>query len=1312
MKQTKTYILLVAMCIFAQCMVAQINSWSQERLFWHLSHIDGLSSNNIHCILKDRYGYLWIGTEYGLNKYDGHDFEKYYFSDTFTTNISNLCEDNLGNLWVCAGDYLIYDRKTNRFSKATSKLKEIFGLDCKTINKLFIDKSGDVWIVSGNNIIHVKSYKNFKIYKLPIKGYIVSLVRQNAMIYLSIADKVYSFDLTDKKLKEIPTTFTDIQHPTLKLFSDENNDLWLYSTERGELLCKRSYSDSFESIQLPYSSKRYVIRDLLDDKKGNIWIATDNNGVFIINKNNGYISHEYHRITDNTSIADNKINELYIDSDNIIWLGHYNGGVSYYCNIQDCIKGINIDLDCSIATLLEDRNGTILLGSDGYGLLKTVDKLRIDNTDIPTRTVVSLHEATDGTIWIGTYMDGLYSYNGTVKHFTIKNSGISNNNIWDIQEDGLHRIWFGTLQNGLGMYNPTTGKFSRHLANSRVGCVSKLHYFGNDTLFAATNAGLGIINTRTLKDTVITGNYANSQKFPSEFVRTVFCDSRHWVWLGFAGGLAIWDLRNDSITYINTEDGLCHNLVNDIIEDDNHNMWISTGYGLSNIIVNVKNNPTSKRSIFNIINYTINDGLTCNDLNRFAKLRDGRIAVASQHGYNIITPIIKSQNGKTYIPRITKIILNGEILTNPIQKDRSGRDELIINSPFIPKDNYMRIYFSSFNFKNRNQQYLYKIDDSEEWQTVANNFVTIGPFSMGDHTLKIKACNEQGLWPDEYYEMTIRIKPPFWLSNVALVIYFLILCAGAYFIWYRIKRNIRIKLQNQQREQENKKRNEMYDLKMDFLTNISHDIRTPLSLIMSPLEKLAEDIKGNSSAAKKVDIAYRNAQYLLDLVSQLLDLRRIDVHAEKLDLISGNINNFLHEICDNFKVYAEKNHRNLSYESHIGDLRIMFDKEKVNRIMYNLLSNAVKFTHQNGNITVDVWKEDDWLFFSVTDDGIGIPDNEKERIFKPFFQIKQKDVNHGAGIGLHITAEYLKLCGGDICVKDNNPNGCKFICRIPITLPDNKEIEEITPNVDTDDQCDVAQLNKDSKPTILLAEDNAEFRQFISECLTDNYHVISVEDGLQALNILKKYDIDIVISDVMMPNIDGNKLCELIKTTLEWSHIPVILLTARTSDDHKIEGLKNGADDYVTKPVNLNLLNLRIKKFLDWKAKCHKALDSGENVESQKVTICSMDEQFLTKVHKLMEENLSNSNYSIDNFCADLQVSRANLFRKFNAIIGKSPVDYLRIYRLRKARQMLQKGCSISEIAYRTGFAHPKYFSKYFKEQYGITPSQYIRGID
>ena len=390
----------------------------------------------------------------------------------------------------------------------------------------------------------------------------------------------------------------------------------------------------------------------------------------------------------------------------------------------------------------------------------------------------------------------------------------------------------------------------------------------------------------------------------------------------------------------------------------------------------------------------------------------------------------------------------------------------------------------------------------------------------------------------------------------------------------------------------------------------------------------------------------------------------------------------------------------------------MFDKEKINRIMYNLLSNAVKFTHQNGNITVDVWKEDDWLFFSVTDDGIGIPDNEKESIFKPFFQIKQKYVNHGTGIGLHITAEYLKLCGGDISVKNNDPNGCKFICRIPITLPENNEIEKITQAVDVDNQCDVTQLNKDSKPTILLAEDNAEFRQFISECLTDNYHVIKAEDGLQALNMLKKYDIDIVISDVMMPNIDGNKLCELIKTTLEWSHIPVILLTARTSDDHKIEGLKNGADDYITKPVNLNLLNLRIKKFLDWKAKCHKALDSGENVESQKVTICSMDEQFLTKVHKLMEENLSNSNYSIDNFCADLQVSRANLFRKFNAIIGKSPVDYLRIYRLRKARQMLQKGCSISEIAYRTGFAHPKYFSKYFKEQYGITPSQYIRGID
>lgn len=1301
----RAYLVLCMMTLEIQCLTAQINTWTQERIFHRISVTDGLSNNNINCILKDKFGYLWIGTEYGLNRYDGHSFEKFYFSDNITSNVSILAEDSMGNLWAKVGKYMIYDRDTNNFVDATIKLKDFFGISCKNISNLFIDYLGDVWIISGMEIIHIDSNCKFNIYQLPVNGFIRSLVRVNSMIYLSVKSKIYIFDLIAKRVKELPFTFPAGEQSILYLFSDDSNDLWVYSTESDLLSRKRAYSDKFEHVYLPILNKKYVIRDMMDDRSGNIWIATDNSGIFIINKNNGSINREYHRITNLSSIANDKISKLYIDSDSGIWLGHYKGGISYYYALQDRIKGINIDLDCSISALCEDKNGKLFLGTDGYGLLIKDGNQKPKKVPIQTRTIVAVHEAADGTLWLGTYMDGMYSIGKSIKHYTSQNSGIPNNNIWDIQEDSQHRIWLGTLQNGLGMFNPKTNEFSRHLTEYPVGCVSKLHYAGNDTLFVATSAGLGIVNTRTLQDTLMTGNYSHTQRFPYDFVRTVFRDSRNWVWLGYAGGIAVWDLNNDSIRLITTDNGLCHNLVNDIIEDDNNNMWISTGDGLSNIII--KPSRTNNDSPFNIVNYTHNDGLTCNDLNRFTKLGNNNLAVASEHGYNIISPFIKSQKRNTYLPRITDVIINNEPLNNPINSRDNGCDEILINSSLLPKDNYIRIYFSSFNFKNRNkQQYVYKIED-EEWQPVAENCVTMGPLSLGSYKLKLKSSDEHGVWSDEYYEIKIHINPPFWLTKAAFVIYFLILCGLVLYIRYRIRKKLRAKLQNQKKEQENEKKNEMYNLKMDFLTNISHDIRTPLSLIMSPLEKLAEDMKGNPSATKKVDIAYRNAQYLLDLVNQLLDLRRIDVHAEKLNFISGNINSFLHEICENFRVYAEKNQRNLTYETKIGDLRIMFDREKINRIMYNLLSNAVKFTHQNGNILVEVWKKDDCLFFSVTDDGIGISDIEKESIFKPFFQIRQKDVNHGAGIGLHITSEYLKLCGGDIIVTDNEPNGCKFICKIPIVYPEKNEIEIASQNADINEE--EIHADENTKPNILLAEDNTEFRQFISQCLTDNYNVITVEDGLKALNALKRYDIDIVISDVMMPNIDGNKLCEIIKTTLEWSHIPVILLTARTSDEHKIIGLRNGADDYITKPVNLVHLNLRIKKFLDWKAKCHMELNSGEDIEPRKVTICTMDEQFLTKVHELIENNLSNANYSIDNFCSDLQVSRANLFRKFMAIIGKSPVEYMRIYRLKKARQMLQKGCTISEIAYRVGFTHPKYFSKYFKEQYGVTPSQYLK---
>lgn len=1302
-----TVIICALIHFIAQPINAQVKSHSQDYLFCRLTTTEGLSNNNISSILKDEKGFLWIGTEYGLNQYDGHTFQKYFFTEEYTNNISSIQKDAYGNIWVLAGQYMIYDQKTKKFELAIDKIRQV-GVDCKGIDKVYIDKQRDLWIIDGKNITHIGIDKRYKTYRLPLSESIISLIRLDGILYLSSAGKIYEYNLEKNTLRELEKVTSQISTNSkeIYLYGDEEKTLWCFSTESDFLLRKRHYSSDVEKVKLPLSDRKYVIRDVLDDDKGNIWVATDNSGVYILNKQSGSITNERSKVNDPSSMINDKVSSLYRDEEGTIWLAHYKGGVSYLLPYPKKIKGVNVDLNYSIASIYEDSEGYLYVGTDGDGLLKKpLGSDTFNKINIPARTIIDINQDSSGRLWIGTYTDGLYCINkNNISHYTTNNSGLINDNVWAIEEDGYHNIWYGTLQNGLGRFNPTSQSFTRHLKDRNVNCVLHLHYAGGDSLFVATNDGIGIVNTKTLQETIVKET-KKGEKFRFNFVRVLYCDSRRWLWIGFVGGTAIWKLDSDEILYYNSENGLCNNLINDIIEDEDNNVWIATSNGLSHFIVN-KNALTQSNPIKQIVNYGSFDGLTSVDLNKFARLTDGNIAVASEKGYNIILPLQNTLE-RNLTPKVTNILVDNNTLGN---SQIQGNDSIInisLKSSLLPTDHYIRVYFSAFNYNSKRIQYAYQIND-DEWQTISENYVILGPYSHGEYNLKIKACDENGILNDNYTEIKINIPSPFWMHPIAYTAYAILVGLIIVYIWYNNKRKTKAKIHKHQMEIEQQKRIELYDSKMDFLTNISHDIRTPLSLIITPLEKLVEDGKVKGSAAKQIKTVYKNAQYLLDLVNQLLDLRKIDVKADTVNLSTGNINSFINEICENFKYDAEKNHRVLYFHSTVGDLRILFDKEKINRIMYNLLSNALKFTSPGGHIFVELWNDDALLYFSVADDGIGISDENMNKIFTPFFQVKQNDVNYGAGIGLHIAKEYLSLCGGQIRVEHNTPTGCKFICNIPIIEQDFKEPD----NIETDINTDINTNSSGKRPQLLLVEDNVEYREFLLNILSETYDVEAAQDGLQAIKILKKKDIDIIISDVMMPNIDGNKLCEIVKTTVEWSHIPVILLTARTADEHRMTGLKYGADDYLTKPVKLELLNLRIKKFLDWKEKCHNEFKTLNDIKTKDVTISSIDEQFVTAVHSIIDKNICDSTYSIDNFCSELNMSRTKLYRKFIAVTGMAPMEYMRVYRLKFARKKLEPGCSISEVAYNAGFTHPKYFTKYFKEQFGVTPSQYLKNID
>ena len=1311
--KTFRYYILCCFLLFAnlggrEAWCSTFKASQSNYMFRHLTSSDGLSCNHVECILKDSRGYMWFGTEYGLNRFDGYRFKHFFKKDIpySSDNISSLQEDSWGNIWIYMGVFTVYDWKTDSFIEGKQFLHT---MGCKNLQHVFVDNQKCLWVEADNKLYAFEHDKSYKTYTLPFTTGIWELTKIDSQVYLSTRSALYKLDIrsgifTEQVQPNAPGQDIPVRR-SLYTYADKSNDLWLYSKEEHNLWRKRYYSDDVEQIKLPSCTANCRIRDIIDDNKGNIWIATDHQGVFILDKNSGKFHNEKNDRINRSSLSSSNINDLYVDSDGIVWIAHFRSGISYLIHNLQNIQKADLRIECSVAKIMEDSKSNLWLGADGEGLLQQENGNQFHSIDkISSKNIISLHEDYKHRIWAGTYLGGLFCYdNGKAIHFTTENTRLPENNIWDIKEDRFKNIWLAFLTKGVCMFDEETREVTpafKHIP--AIASVTQLFYDGKDTLFAATNAGIGILNVKTGQDTAYVTNRAGSQAFRHQFVRTVYKDSRGWLWMGFAGELIVWNLKTDRFFFIEEKDGLCNNLINGITEDKNHHIWVSTARGVSNIII--KDTGKDGKPVMHIQNYTAGDGLLDNDCGYIMCRKDGNLLICSQNGYTVMLPNLTTDEGSFQRPVFTDVWVDNRQIPYPqLSNDSSGESEITVSSGFLPQSHLIRIGFSTLDFNNlHRQKYAYQIDGQmNDWIETDDSYILLNQLKSGDYKLKVKVCNANGIWSDEYSTIHLHIQPPFWMTQTAYLVYALLIIACLYWSgkYFHNKREKKLFLLRQ--EQETKKQIELYNMKMSFLTNISHDIRTPLSLILSPLENLLEETKQNESVHHKVDIAYHNAHYLLELINQLLNFRKLDAHAETLHPVSGNIVNFIKEICVSFKNYADKNQRNLFFHSDLEYLRIKFDKEKVNRIMYNLLSNATKFTDKNGNIWVDMSRDDHNLFICVSDDGIGIAEENKEKIFQPFFQVRQKDVNNGSGIGLHITAEYLKLCGGSITVEPNRPKGSRFICRIPV-------IEE---EVETQEKEEWKLSTPNSTlPKVLLVEDNVEFINFLSECLSKKYCVLKAEDGEQALQILKETDdVDIIISDVMMPKIDGITLCNMVKTTLKWSHIPVILLTARTAEEHKLAGLENGADDYITKPFNMNMLMLRIQKFLDWKAKCQRDLVQKIDIQPKDITISSVDEQFMQKAMKLMEENMANAEYSVENFSQDMNVSRTNLYRKMMAITGKSPIEYMRIIRLKRGKQLLIHGYRINETAYNVGFSNPKYFRKYFKEEFGITPAEFLK---
>lgn len=772
---------------------------------------------------------------------------------------------------------------------------------------------------------------------------------------------------------------------------------------------------------------------------------------------------------------------------------------------------------------------------------------------------------------------------------------------------------------------------------------------------------------------------------------------------------------------------LNQSIIHGITEDNDKNMWVTSSQGLYHIVVN--SDPTTQEYTFSHRKYNDFSILDDFDFNPRAILRhsSGTIVTGGVNGISLIDPSNLKYDTSTPQVHFTSMqLFNRDVKIDSIYDGQRILDMAPDFTEAIHLNHDQNVFSVTFSAMNyvlpEKTTYMYMLEGFDtDWSVSNSNKLTYTNLAPGEYILKVKAVNNDGYASDEAAELKIIIAPPFYRSWVAYIIYFILFICVILLLRAYLRHNEKQKYELLRIQQEARQKHEIDDMKMRFFTNISHDLRTPLTLILTPIEYVINNID-NKDLKEKLEMARNNAVRLLGMVNQLLDFRKSDMAGHRLNSTKGDIVDTVRTICNNFVEYSEHRNINLTFYSSVKSLYMMFDEDKLNKIVMNLLSNAFKFTPDGGRVDVSIDvipatdKQPEMLELKVADNGCGISDEHKKLIFDRFYQVPQKGgrQSSGSGVGLNLVKEFVTLHEGTIYVCDNIGKGAVFIINIPIKKVDDaaevekKDIPREEPNVEISDDktvltTEVAEDNK--RPVVLIVDDNDDFRKFMRDCLKNDYVVHEADNGKKAWDIIPELQPDIIVSDVMMPEMDGNELCSLVKNDIRTSHILVILLTARAAKEHELKGLESGADDYITKPFNLDIFTRRIKNLLQHRRDSHK---EPMEISPSKINITPLDQKLMQKAIRYVEENLSSSELSVEELSSELGMSRVHLYKKMVSITGKTPIEFIRIIRLKRAAQLITESqLSIAEITYQTGFNNLNLFRKYFKNEFGILPSEY-----
>lgn len=1349
--------------------------------FKHLTINEGLSQNTVYCTLQDNKGFIWIGTEDGLNRYNGYDFIIYKHNSHANTlsnsQVTCLFEDQSKTLWVGTTDGVnIYNRNSDSF-------KRLFTLSKKSsesndfITTILQDKAKNIWVATYDGLkLYDSVKKTFTSFLISnpshskLTNKIQTMTLANHVLWIGTGNDLKLFDINAHTFMPLPPVLNsneELKHSGIRCIrQDKYGNYWI-GTENAGLFHYNVQNNTCTNYRHqannPNSLLTSIVRDVLINDNNEIWIGT-REGLSILKSGviNNYTYDKYNP----EALTHNSIRHFMKDRAGNIWVGTFAGGLNVFYaeskNFVNISEQIGLKPGLSqrvVSAIIKNTDGSLWVGTEGGGLnfadLKNnifryyplTDAQNLNGSNI----IKSLSKDRLGNLWVGTY-NGLYYFDVSkrrflpFKYFRNDSTTIATNQFYALDATGIN-LCIGTNGAGLQFLNKTgqvtTYLHSQNNAHSISSNNISALLYDKGNYWVGTQRGLNYFDSSSKSFTRLKHNDDDPYSISSNAVISLFADTRHRLWVGTeGGGINYYDSAKHRFYSIGEADGLGNGVVHAINEDLEGNLWVSTNKGLSKIVFRQFSVPFANH--IKVTNYTIADGLPSNQFsNGSTNPNPGhQLIFGSITGITFFDPTHIITN--TYKPPVVitdflirnKPVLPGEP-DSPLQSQINETNAITLTHD----QGFISFKFAALNFINPdNNSYAYKLDGfkgDNGWHYVNNQrMATYTNLDAGTYFFKVKASNNDGVWNDQIKTIKLIVLPPWWKTWWAYLIYIVIIGLLLYlFYWYAIKT---AKLTNELEFEylSHQKDQELAQRKLTFFTNISHEIKTPLTLILAPLEKLIKLNESNNKVQNQLMLMQRNGERLIRLINQLLDFRKFEAGNMKLHAAEGNVVRFINEIVISFEGYAQSKNIALSFKSQSDDIKVYFDRDKLEKVLYNLISNALKFTPSNGKVMVNVQSDTANLLINVKDNGVGIPPENMDKIFDCFnhFSDPKQSVS-GTGIGLSFSQGLVELHGGSISVASNMSTGTErgqtcFTVKLPLgtahlhpdqIVPDFKDSENIDQYLDNRKlkagliKADITQTptTDAEKPVMLIVEDNADVLSFVAENFGNNYLVHTAADGVEGLKLATELMPDIVISDVMMPNMNGITLCSKIKTDARTSHIPVILLTARTPLIFKLEGLETGADDYITKPFSIDVLETRVRNLIESRKKLRDRYRKEISLQPQNVAITSPDEKFLSKVMAFIELNMSETTLSVEELGKEVGMSRVTLYRKIKALTNQTAIEFIRGVRIKRAAQLLEQNkFNVSEVAYMVGFVDVDYFRKCFKEQYGYTPKEYAHTAD